>query len=409
MRPAFQAASLGLLLICHAGQPACALEATSAKVTDFGRIFEPKRTLKTGRSADISHNWPNMEARYYRVHLRIADGGGEPWVIAFKTPVGRALASFDQNSPECAGNEGCWTRMLPGAKVVAEFRAKNSSARAFIDLALFMPSNAANPYYSPIPGKPYFEVAESPPQELPLNGFELEEIRQTSQRLGMFVSFGKVGTIFSSWCCSGTLLTRDLFMTNWHCGAPLASADDAFWTPREQPTACRNGIVDISWDGDLLSREYACKKVEFKNDALDVAIIRLSQIPDGARLVEPIGPLALSSQPISAADELEVYQHPSCQPKSVSALCQVLNANNTGWRDTGAQASNTEFTYNCSTEGGSSGGPVFIKSNPKRLIGIHHLGYEEGQAAENTGVKITEICNAIRIENAVLATEIGCP
>ena len=56
----------------------------------------------------------------------------------------------------------------------------------------------------------------------------------------------------------------------------------------------------------------------------------------------------------------------------------------------------TEITYNCDTEGGSSGAPVFGKG---AVVALHHLGFTFGTNCEsdklNKGIKIGEIVSAL--------------
>ena len=56
--------------------------------------------------------------------------------------------------------------------------------------------------------------------------------------------------------------------------------------------------------------------------------------------------------------------------KSITRGCSVLNAQ--VWTGPEEGDRKTEFAHNCTTETGSSGGPVY--SNDGKIVGIHHLG-----------------------------------
>ncbi len=130
-----------------------------------------------------------------------------------------------------------------------------------------------------------------------------------------------------NWCCSGTRLTSDLFITNWHCGAAERMPDDSFW----QGDVCASTIIDMSWDGDNQGREFACRKVEFSDKNLDVAIIRLSSLADGPALSEPLVRPKLSWEHPSNGNSIAVLHHPACQAKSITRGCSILNSQVAVW------------------------------------------------------------------------------
>lgn len=199
-----------------------------------------------------------------------------------------------------------------------------------------------------------------------------------------------VGLFFSNvpgrgaWSCSGVLVSADLFLTNWHCGGPKDTQDEDMWTPEIQEDA----FIDLSWDGDRVSRELRVVDVPSQSKALDYALLRVQSL-DRAPL--PIPARIRLSAP-KANEPVVLIHHPDSDRKAISA-CNVADVNQHGWLQAGQP---TEITYNCDTEGGSSGAPVFSGG---AVVALHHLGFTYGTNCTsdmvNKGIKINEIVSAL--------------
>jgi Trypsin-like peptidase domain len=375
-------------------------EQTTSKVTDFGRVFtpSPKITLSSGSPAKlVRHNFTGMEAKYYRLRMKVSNPEHKPWTLAFKTVNEQLLSAFDSNQTDCESAEGCWTRRLRGEAISVEFAAPASQATAEVAGVLFMPAKVENSFYSPIQGKEIKKLSEigSPSDEA------ARKIRRSAERLGMLVTSAAIGSSRNSWCCSGVKLTKDLFLTNWHCGAPNGANDDAHWKGGSMSEACQNAVVDMSWDEDDTSREFSCSDVLYASKTYDAAVMRLGIIADGEALTEPFSALEFSQATPAPGTELRIVQHDACQPKSVARFCTIQKTGlPSWWSETGQNVKPSEFSYNCPTEGGSSGSPVYQASDGV-LLGLHHLGYDAGDEAvvkENTGVEIRAILDDIKAQ-----------
>jgi Trypsin-like peptidase domain len=377
----------------------------TAPSTDFGRTFSPNRSLtKNAPVASIQETWPGVTVRYYRLRVRVVNPSGAPWTLTFKSPRQQILSAFDSRQKDCETAEGCWTRRLGGASVQVEFGASDSNMSARVVAGLFMPDEATNTFYSPIASSPFEFLSElgSDEDERAL------KIRKSAERLGMLVTSVTQNTTSLSWCCSGVRLTKELFLTNWHCGALEGAPDSEYWAQGGKSQACKNAIVDMSWDEDGISRELSCRDVPYVSKAYDAAIMRLGTLPDGDELTEPFNRLPISTALPQAGTELFIVQHDACKPKRVARSCNVKRPDMPPWTAGVLPAAKTEFSYNCSTEGGSSGSPVFEEASGA-LLGLHHLGYDADNASalkENVGVKIKNILDDIKYEKPALHQEI---
>ena len=374
-------------------------------LTDFGRVFTPNRKLtKQAPTASIAQTWPGVTVRYYRLRLKVDNPSGVPWSLTFKSPLQQLLSAFDSGNKDCESSEGCWTRRLNGASIQVEFGTSDPDMSANILTGLFMPDDAKNPFYSPIENKPIEDFSDLGSSE---NEAALK-IRKSGERLGMLVTSANQSSHPGNWCCSGVRLTKDLFLTNWHCGGPESETNNEVWEYGGKSLACKNAIVDMSWDEDGMSREFSCRDVPYSSKKYDAAILRLGTLPDGDDLTKPFNDLPISTVMPQTGAELFIVQHDACQPKRVARFCNVQRADVPSWTSDGPASEATEFSYNCSTEGGSSGSPVFDAASGA-LVGLHHLGYDVGSPfalKENVGVKIKNILDDIKLEKPALHKEI---
>lgn len=394
-------ASGGLALIILLAQPYLALAEEPPKSTEFGRVFEPfDATLHKGRNR-LQVEAPDFDVapRYYRLRFHVKNPDRSPWTVTVRTPGGQLLSTFDQSDERCEADTGCWSLRLGTSLPTIRFDTASPNARLEIPIGLYMPTKAKKSFYSHMPGNEAKKIVElSLPDE-----DEKSALQDKAENLGMFIGSGpgKDGNKVN-WCCSGVRLTADLFMTNWHCGAAEGMQDSAFWNTSGAFNSCQASLVDLSWDQDLQGREYACRSIEFADKTLDVAILRLGKLADGPPLTRPLSSPVLSNQRAAAGSEITVLHHPACEPKSVTRGCRVKDPAVPSWTD-GAQK--TDFSHGCTTESGSSGGPVYAADGT--VVGLHHLGVKEGLPERaNYAVGTDAILAALKQRKPALFQEI---
>jgi hypothetical protein len=243
---------------------------------------------------------------------------------------------------------------------------------------IVMPEQARSTYYSlKVPATPDWRYTDQLKTDDTDN---LNRIRM-ADAVGLF--FSNVPAR-GAWSCSGVLVAPDLFLTNWHCGGPKDTRDEDMWTPEIQEDA----FIDLSWDGDRVSRELRVVGVPSQSKALDYALLRVEALD---RVPLPI-PATIRLSPPKANEPVVLIHHPDSDRKAIS-LCNVADVNRAGWLQSGQP---TEITYNCDTEGGSSGAPVF---GGGAVLALHHLGFTYGTNCTsdmvNKGIKINEIVSAL--------------
>lgn len=165
--------------------------------------------------------------------------------------------------------------------------------------------------------------------------------------------------------CSGVILAPDYVLTNWHCGPVSNLGGDAVVGAYWNPDICERTQMDLSWDDDEVSREFACVQVLAKSQDLDYALLRIRPL-DGSGATRPIGIRA-----DRGVNTLSMVHHPAASQKVISADCNILD------RELPSRLGKTPnaiFAHDCDTENGSSGAPMFDKSG--LLVGLHFHGFE---------------------------------
>ena len=96
----------------------------------------------------------------------------------------------------------------------------------------------------------------------------------------------------ASWCCTGVMIADDLFLTNWHCGAPDESFPaDLYWNEDIRGDA----VVDLSWDDSKVSdlrrwlpdREYSVGEIVSESPALDFVLLRVRPASNDSQYARP--------------------------------------------------------------------------------------------------------------------------
>ena len=350
-------------------------------VPELGQRFFFTRELTLASSTEtVAHNDLANSARYLRVRLKVADRGRGRWHLTVRDFNHRPLEVL---TPEDFGPGGVrWTGRVLGREVRLELTAASAETRDVrvrIEEYIAMPAAARKTYYSlqsDVPTyRPLFPGEDPPPGPA--------ETDTAKRALGDGVAFLMGAHGAATWCCSGVMVGDELLLTNWHCGAPPAGLPPGLQWGKD---ICSDTLLDLSWDGDPLSREFACTKVVAQDRDRDYALLRLS----------PVGPSS-HARPVSmrttapvAGEPLTAVHHPACLPKRITTGCSVADASFHAW--TGSPP-DTDLTHKCDTEAGSSGGAIFDQAG--LLVGLHHRGFTE---ADDPDVKRRKVNAAVRID-----------
>jgi hypothetical protein len=342
--------------------------------TDLGRALPLGLVITPGQLDPKTFRIPGDLTRYFRALIAIKSPLRAKWQLTIRDSHLRPLEAFSWHDTQDQTTR--WTRRLDGRSPTYFDLMSDKGVEIEIRQVIVMPESAQNPYYSvQTPGS---------------YGFIPLENADTGRRfLGDYVGVLMSSWDRRSWCCSGVAVDNDLFLTNWHCGGDSDSmTDDGFWSA----DVCANTIIDMSWDGDSVDREYVCTGVVEKSKAKDFALLRVKPRHGEDSLRVP----TIRRAAVIDGEGIIIVHHPACRPKQISLNCSAKTGGVPGW----VTAEKSDFTHNCDTEGGSSGGAVFDLSN--KLVGIHHLPFERKNGIcdkLNKGVGIDSIIRSISEPN----------
>jgi Trypsin-like peptidase domain len=400
----------GLLVFCLSSfsVPAVAQPHTCGPgtVPEFGRWFLSHLGDFSSTHITDSIDPPDTGSGVSAVKLLIGvTAGATPdWSFVVRDNDYRVLVSmgpgdFPSNAPLSR-----WTSILKTNRVILDLVAPpGSDIRVSVAEGIAFPSVSKGRLFSIV-------NPEHPWQELYMeNRFTVA--KRAGDSVGMLVGAYRTASASTSWCCSGVLISADIFLTNWHCGGStdLSMDEPEYWSD----AVCASTTVDINWAKGAVSKKYRCLAVLEKNQELDFAAIRLGPV---------LGPDSGSGEPVRArlsgkspkhGDDVFVVHHSQCMEKLVSAGCQVQSSSSKGWLDERLVVpadDKSEFTHNCNAETGASGAPVFDENG--LLIGLHHVGAGAAPACSastgvNGAVKIEKIFEFVNKKNKPLATELG--
>lgn len=348
-----------LLLVSTASPPAFAAEQCRPKagaLTELGLHYSFGRKLSSDSPRlTIQTASPGAPIRYTRV-LVAPSAPESGWRLVIRDQEGRPLQVID-GTRFSATVPTLWSERLSTSLINLTLEFDRSLPDFSVRIPGYdaMPAEAENPYYSTKSAVPdWKDVYTSVPPDQ----------RMPAESVGFLTSFdGASVTGVSTWCCSGSVIATQpdiLFLTNFHCGGPGAWEDAAF---------CANTVIDMSWDGDSTSAEYACAKVMKKDERLDAVVLKIVPLTDRGY---PLKPLKIRAAMPARGEPLHLFHHPQCLAKQMSSNCQVVGVEYPDWHD---GRTKSDFTHRCDSEGGSSGAPVLDAAGT--FVGLHHVGYQK--------------------------------
>jgi hypothetical protein len=373
-----------------------ACSAEKSPVTEFGVTEE--QTVSVTPAAPIQPiSFPEHKPVYYRLKITRSSDAQQDWQLVLRDQTFRPLQILRPGdfSGVTAGTATAtvWTNRLASPKIFVDLVSNlenQSEPRLKVTEILVMPEKSKGTFYS------WKNPAKEDYGEL--YGFEGKNdddtrlVKRLGDYIGMLVSRGDNDEGKpANWCCSGVLLSPDLYLTNWHCGSAMkvsASNESAYW----HATVLDATFVDTSWSKGDRTGEFCCATKVASNKELDFSLLRIKPFPGNT--LTPASRKKLKIADPVPSDDLVIVHHPECKPKHVSVNCHMTAPSLPNWQSGAA----TDFGHDCDTEGGSSGAPVFTRDGT--LVGLHHLGHEikngicdKQNKATRIGLILTDILN----------------
>jgi hypothetical protein len=175
-----------------------------------------------------------------------------------------------------------------------------STTKVKIEDAVAMPEFAKSAFYSSQSGKPnyasLYSVGDQP-------------ARRLADAVGFVIAGANAVEGPTNWCCSGALISKNLFLTNWHCGALPRTSKSGYW----HQSICDATLIDLSWDTDENSRE-----------SLDYAILRIAPSIGAGAAAGQARPALIEPTGVKANENLRLVHHAECEKKRLSWNCRVV-------------------------------------------------------------------------------------
>jgi V8-like Glu-specific endopeptidase len=368
---------MATLAPAHAQQSACTSPPRETRSTQFGVQKSASINIvagggERGYNGNDAGLGVHLKASYYRLRIiPVAGADAANWSLTIRDQDQRVQQILGPADFAGVGQHGVWTRFLKARSVVFDLHAPPDVAVSLTLVeVIVLPEGSGEIRYSwKGPTADYKELYS-------YTGADKDSVRRSGDRVAFLVGWDVTevaGTSRSvNWCCSGVLLTKDLMLTNWHCGGQTSARPNEMWRDSAiDGRTCDQVLINLAWDDGSASRDAGCDKVELISKELDYAIVRLKPVAGGTPFLTTTRPVRIATSRPALGTQLRIVHHAECKPKFVSFSCAVSEAERSAWDGSGRQ---TEFAHNCDTEGGSSGAPIFTLGG--QLVGLHHMGYE---------------------------------
>jgi len=299
-----------------------------------------------------------------RLHVKAKQTGPVPiYEILVKDPDNQEIERIPGNSPLVAA-EGFWTTPIPGTSATIQLvvHGDPSHLEILVDRYAYAVANAKPESTHGSDDK--VAIAAAPP-----------EVRALAPPIARLVIMAPRGGYY----CTGFLVTDTLLFTNEHC--------------IQNPEEARSTVAEFAYEGSQpRPTSFRVVSLEAVDEGLDYALVRLAGSPGRQFKRVSLG----GAQVLLQGMGLVVIQHPA----GFSKMAAVANCKVDGVVRTGVGGGATDFGHICDTLGGSSGSPVF-SAQTKQVVGLHHLGFEEGiPTPVNQAVQIGKVLADVKRQNA---------
>ncbi len=198
-----------------------------------------------------------------------------------------------------------------------------------------------------------------------------------------FISGGLLGYC-TGWLVSGYY--PNTMITNNHCVSTRRGVRSVQARFNHQRATC-GGVTNAAatnYAGGALLRTSTV------NGGLDYTLFTLGGSPEATW-----GELVPTTQFTAEGDQIWFIQHPGGGVKKVgyyedaahTVLCKTDGVN----QNISGAAANSQMTYGCDSEGGSSGSPI-IDASTGRAVALHHFGGVSSSPCLNSGTQMSNIC-----------------
>ena len=361
------AAILAPMTMAHAQRMSVERERVVGQFGDVNIVNIRVEPLRIGPGVVFTQAIRHPGAETIRLHFRVEEGGSSPfWSVAVVARNRRWEYRPDDGESEF------WSDEMPGDN--ARIELISTMARPPVRLVVDETAGAK---------RPTVPKSTTDPDQREKNWSRVDDVMKALGRSVVRLRFvdDDKRKVFS---CTGWLVFSSRhILTNDHC----------INTDREM----RSALADVDYDEDRQpERSLRFKKLLDHNDRLDFALLELAQPLDRP-------PLTISLT-VPSHKELAIIQHPEGAPKQLSLLgCLVGLASVAGTTD-----DQTDFEHVCDTLGGSSGSPV-IDRQSRAVVGLHHLGYLDGDRPVNRAVLIGQIIDRLKGKFPDIVKAAGIP